>query len=264
VWSRRFNFLNRPAVGGNSLNRLNSGLPAITLPPRRERQPSTAALPAAPATSLAPASPLLFKTPGLAPAEPPPGFMSVNFGPVARFSPVYISRFGLTLLGLLLLITVLVLALALINGLNPSQAQSVAATPVISAAFVTGTATALNTSLPARPSPPLRPAQRRHPRHLFRPNLLPDRVSHGGFANGYRHTSAGQHANCYNHSVAGQHANRYNYSVAHTPADEDSNRHPNPHFYRYLAANRSTPPPETATPGVTRVAPSLRVRLARL
>ncbi|MCL4302761.1 MAG: PD40 domain-containing protein [Anaerolineae bacterium] len=126
-------------------------LPAVTLPatalPRRERQPVTAAITASPAESARPASPqVLPKTSPPVTAGPGPGSVPVNFGPVARFSPVYISRFGLTLLGLLLLITGLVLALALINGLNPSEAQSVLASPAVSAG--TSQATAPKTPQP--------------------------------------------------------------------------------------------------------------------
>lgn len=129
-------------------------LPAVTLPaspsPKRERQPSLTAVSAALAASPDPAPQMRFKTPVPVTVEPAPSFMSVNFGPVARFSPVYISRFGLTLLSLLLLITALVLALALINGLNPSEAQSMAATPAISAIQVTSVATQLKTPPPAK------------------------------------------------------------------------------------------------------------------
>lgn len=128
-------------------------LPAVTLPAvtltKRERQPVTAVIAAAPAESVRPASPqVLPKTPPPVTARPAPSSVSVNFGPVARFSPVYISRFGLTLLGLLLLITGLVLALALINGLNPSEAQDGPATAAASAGQITSKATAPKTPQP--------------------------------------------------------------------------------------------------------------------
>ncbi|MBE7468315.1 MAG: hypothetical protein DPW09_20540 [Anaerolineae bacterium] len=71
-----------------------------------------------------------------------------NFSPVARFSPVYINRFGVTLLLLLLIISSLVLALALINNLSPSQAQIAQVTPITSPVSVTKSA-----ALPKIPSP---------------------------------------------------------------------------------------------------------------
>jgi signal transduction histidine kinase len=134
-------------------------LPAVTLPavtlPKRERRPLTAMIAATPAESVRPTSPkALLKTSPTVIAGSTPSYVSVNFGPVARFSPVYISRFGLTLLGLLLLITGLVLALALINGLNPSEAQGVPATAAVLAVHVSSKVTPLKTPLPLKTMAP--------------------------------------------------------------------------------------------------------------
>lgn len=84
--------------------------------------------------------------------EAAPSRTRANFSPVARFSPVYINRFGVTLLLLLLLISSLVLALALINNLTPSQAQIVQITPSVSPASVTKSAAVAKISSPTRPS----------------------------------------------------------------------------------------------------------------
>ncbi|NJN98537.1 MAG: hypothetical protein HC875_32845 [Anaerolineales bacterium] len=80
-----------------------------------------------------------------------------NFSPVARFSPVYINRFGVILLLLLLLISSLVLALALINNLRPSPAQIVQITPSASPASVTKSAAVAKVSSPTRTPPPPEP-----------------------------------------------------------------------------------------------------------
>ena len=112
--------------------------PAVTLPaviaPNRETQPAT--IIASPVksepTRLTSLNDMVVKPPRPAAAEPALSQTQANFTPVARFSPVYISRFGLTLLGLLLIITGLVLALALSNGPNKSEAKRSAATPVSS------------------------------------------------------------------------------------------------------------------------------------
>jgi len=78
-----------------------------------------------------------------------------NFSPVARFSPVYINRFGVTLLLLLLIISSLVLALALINNLIPNQAQIAQMTPIPSPASVTKSAALPKISSPTyTPTPP--------------------------------------------------------------------------------------------------------------
>lgn len=88
-------------------------------------------------------------------AEAAPNQTRANFGPVARFSPVYINRFGVTLLLLLLLIGSLVLGLALINNLMPSQAQVAQITPSASPASVTKSAAVPTISSPTRtPTPP--------------------------------------------------------------------------------------------------------------
>lgn len=80
-----------------------------------------------------------------------------NFSPVARFSPVYINRFGVTLLLLLLLIGSLVLALALINNLRLSQAQIAQITPDASPVSVTKSAAVVKIPMPTHTAAPPEP-----------------------------------------------------------------------------------------------------------
>ncbi len=141
------------------LEKTQLSLPAVSLP-QHEPQTAPATQPVGPSQPAQPAAPLI-KVSQRDIAEPVLSQTSVNFGPVARFSPIYISRFGLTLLSLLLLITGLVLALALINGLNLSEAQVAQATPVNAivpkistpAAIVLPTSTTPASATPTRTEP---------------------------------------------------------------------------------------------------------------
>lgn len=108
-------------------------------------------------------------------------------GPVARFSPTYIGRFGRTLIGLLLLVIAVVVVLALVYGTGREQAQTVAgaatrtrevgraqttaALPQLQAGQgVTATVTAT-----ARPSltPTLPPTASPTPQPTFTPTAVP-------------------------------------------------------------------------------------------
>jgi TolB protein len=129
-------------------------LPALTLPsltPANYETERATEVVSAVKTEAVPAMAALETVPSLPQSPAPDASLSqtqVNFSPVARFSPIYISRFGLTLLGLLLLITGLVLVLALTNGLNQGEAQIARATPAISPVNVTS-----NVAVPKTPTP---------------------------------------------------------------------------------------------------------------
>ncbi len=86
-----------------------------------QNQPVTAKAPRPQTAPIPTLPPTLVSAKNAPPRPQPTPSTQANLGPVARYSPVYITRFGLILLGLLVVVTLLIITLAVANGPNPSQ-----------------------------------------------------------------------------------------------------------------------------------------------